>query len=110
MSASRRSEKSGTVVRITATPDVTSLTTSSRNLLRKHHRKCHLRWLQVEFLEYGLSDDREIAVLIGDTRPHKLMDMTSLAASGQLQNAIKYCTKVHETGVAGKVSNNSATV
>ena len=36
--------------------------------------------------------------------------MTSLAASGQLQNAIKYCTKVHKTGEAGKESTNSATV
>ena len=27
-----------------------------------------------------------------------LSDMTSLAASGRLQNAIKYCTKAHKTG------------
>ena len=34
------------------------------------------------------------------------MDMTLLAASGRLQNVIKYCTKVRKTGVAGNESNN----
>ena len=37
-------------------------------------------------------------------------DMTSLAASGRLQNAIKYCTKVLKTGSAGKQLNYSTTV
>ena len=35
--------------------------------------------------------------------------MTSLAASGRLQNAIKSCAKVRKTGVAGKESNKLAT-
>ena len=35
-----------------------------------------------------------------------LPDMTSLAASRRLQNAIKYCTKVRKTGVASNESNN----
>ena len=34
-----------------------------------------------------------------------LMDMTLLAASSRLQNAIKYYTKVHKTGPASKESN-----
>ena len=40
----------------------------------------------------------------------KLLDTISLAASGRLQNAIKYCTKVCKIGAAGNESNNSATV
>ena len=37
------------------------------------------------------------------TSPTKLPDMASLVASGLLQNAIKYCTKVvHKTGPAGQ--------
>ena len=36
--------------------------------------------------------------------------MPSLAASSQLLNAIKHCTKVHKTGVASKEANNLATV
>ena len=39
-----------------------------------------------------------------------LPDMTSLAASGRLQNAIKYCTKVPYTGATGKESNYLANV
>ena len=39
-----------------------------------------------------------------------LLDMTSLAASGRLQNAIKYCPKVHKTRAVGKGSYNSAAV
>ena len=40
----------------------------------------------------------------------KLVDMTSLAASGRLQNAMKYCTKACKTGPTSKESNSSATV
>ena len=32
-----------------------------------------------------------------------LPDMTSLAVSGRLQNATKYCTKLLKTGAAGRV-------
>ena len=39
-----------------------------------------------------------------------LPHMTSYAASGRLQNAIKYCTKVHKTGAAGIKLHNSVTV
>ena len=37
-------------------------------------------------------------------------DRTSLAASGRLQNAINYYTKVRKTGAVGKESNNSIIV
>ena len=36
--------------------------------------------------------------LIGDNQPQNLPDMTSLAASGRVVNAIKYCAKVCKTG------------
>ena len=36
-----------------------------------------------------------------------LPDMTSLAGSGRLQNAIKYCIKVRKTGPTGKEWNIS---
>ena len=39
-----------------------------------------------------------------------LPDMTSLAYSGRLQNAIKYCIIVPKMGPAGKELNHSATV
>ena len=47
---------------------------------------------------------------IGDNRPTHDPDITSLSASGRLQNAIKYCRKVRKTDVAGKEFNNSTTV
>ena len=37
-------------------------------------------------------------------------DMASLAASGQLQNAIEFCIKVRKMHPAGKESNNSVNV
>ena len=46
----------------------------------------------------------EIASLIN------LSDTMSLAASGRLQNAIKYCTKVRKMGAAGTQAHNSVTV
>ena len=39
--------------------------------------------------------------LSGKICPTNLPDMTSLAASGRLQNAIKYCAKVRKTGPGG---------
>ena len=46
----------------------------------------------------------------GQSAPPNQPDMASLVASGQLQNAIKFYTKVHKTGAAGRKSNNYATV
>ena len=44
----------------TATPDMTSLSTSGRKLSRSNYRKCHLRRLWVEFLQNGLREDHKI--------------------------------------------------
>ena len=46
-------------------------------------------------------------ILVG---PTTTLDMTSLAASGRLQNAIRYCTKVSRTGAAANKSNKLVTV
>ena len=40
--------------------------------------------------------------LSGTIGPTNLPNMTSLAVSGQLQKARKYCTKAHKMGAAGK--------
>ena len=47
----------------------------------------------MQFLENGVCTDLEILNTIGLTN---LPEMTALAASSRLQNAIKYCTKVHK--------------
>ena len=51
------------IPRSTTTPDMTSLTTSSRvgSYSEKNLRKCRLRRLRVEFLENGLSKDHQIS-------------------------------------------------
>ena len=43
---------------------------------------------------------RTFAGLSGTIGSQNLPNMTSLAASGRLQNAVKYCTKVRKTGPA----------
>ena len=53
---------------------------------------------------------RNFTFLSGKIGLTDLPDMTPLADSGQLQNAIKYCLKVRRMGAAGNESNNSATV
>ena len=40
--------------------------------------------------------------IVRTTGPTNMPDMTSLAVSSRLQNAIKYGTKVRETGPAGQ--------
>ena len=78
---------------------------------KKIRPKCRLRRLQVEFLEKGLGEDRQIHKVVGDNRPTNLLDMTSLVTSGRPQNATEYCTKMmRKTGPAGQKSNNSATI
>ena len=76
----------------TAIPDMTSLTTAGQKLSQKNNCcKCSLLWLLVEFLENGSSDDHEIVNTHrgGGQSASNLPDMTSLAASGRLQKAIK---------------------
>ena len=42
--------------------------------------------------------------------PTNVLDMTSPSVAGQLQNAIKYCTKVRKMGAAGIEGHNLVTV
>ena len=44
----------------TASPDTTSLATSSRKLSWENCRYCRLRWLWVRFIDNGLSEDHTI--------------------------------------------------
>ena len=74
----------------------------------KNCQKCHIRQFRVEFLENDLSEDpthySETISLANSP------DMMSLAASGLLQNATKYCPKMHKAGATGKESYNSTAV
>ena len=87
--------------RSTTTPDmVASLATSVGQLSKfKKGWKCRCQRLYVEFLENGLREDHEILHAYRDN----MLDMTSLAVSGRLQNTIKYCTKVRWTDPAGQI-------
>ena len=79
-----------------------------RKLWRKKTvKKYHLRWLRVKFLENWLAKTSKFCRFMRDNQPPDILEMMSLAASGQLRNAMKYCTKVSP---AGKELNNSATV
>ena len=43
-----------------------------------------------------------IVIAVADYRPHKHAKYdATIAAVGQLQNAVKHCTKVHKTGPTG---------
>ena len=53
---------------------------------------------------------RNLISLSSAIGPTNLPDMTSLTDSGRLQKAIKYCTKVRQTGAAGVEAHNSVTV
>ena len=85
----------------TATPNMTSPTTSCQKLMWK---KC---LTSQERFKWG---SPHFAHLSGTICLTNLLDMTALAASNQLQNAIKYYTKVCKTFPADKESNNSAIV
>ena len=58
-----------------------------------------------EWFKRCLQNSKELSRTIGLIQ---IPDMTSLAASSQLQDAIKYCIKVRRTGPYGKDSNSSA--
>ena len=63
--------------------------------VRKNGSKCHIRRLWVEFFQNDLSEDCEIFTQFSGIMSLTNMPyMTSLAAFGHLQDAIKYCTKV----------------
>ena len=76
-----------------------------RHLLRQlsnfeKRQNCRIRRLWVEFQQNGSREDHEIPRLSGTIGPQNLRDMTSLPASGRLQNATKYCTRVRLRGAA----------
>ena len=62
-----------------------------------------LEWFNVRIATFHALTVDNIGLVSGP-------DLMSLVASGSLQNAIKYCTKVRKTVPASKESNNSATV
>ena len=84
----------------TATPDDVTIYFRSE-VIAKKLSKIPLRRLWVEFIENSCSNDHGILPTYRG-QPANLPDMTSLAASNRLQNAIKYCTKVHRTGLTGQ--------
>ena len=95
----------------TTTLDTTSLTTSSWQLSKFKKRSKMLPPMACQISRERLKPgSRKFYKLIGDSRSTNLQDMTSLAVSGWLPDAIKYCTKVRKTGVAGIEVHNSVTV
>ena len=78
------------------------------SIKRKRCRVCRIQRFQVEFLKNGLSLDHEflhaypLSWTIG--RTNLLIRVTSIVISGRLQNAIKYCTKVHKNGYGRPMS------
>ena len=71
----------------------------------KNWWECRLRRLQVEYLENRLrGGSPNFTWLSWITGSTNMLDITSLVASGRLQNAIKYWTKViRKTGPAGQI-------
>ena len=53
---------------------------------------------------------RNLSNLSGSTGCANVLDMTSVAVSGRLRNAVKYCTKVRKKSVAGIEVHNLVTV
>ena len=75
---------------------MTSLAASSLKYPEKLS-KLPLGLFWVVFLQNGLSNEREIFTNLATTTSlTKLPDLTSLAASSRLKNAIQYFTKVHK--------------
>ena len=86
-----------------ATQDRASLTSSSQKLSWKTVENAVFGW---NFSITFKARIMKFYALIGTICLTYLLDMTSLTASGQLQNALRYCTKVW----LAKELNNSATV
>ena len=86
-----------------ATPDMTPLTTSCLKLTWKtiaNVTSDDFRW---NFSRTVWARSPKFYMFIGaQSALTNLPDMTSPAISGRLQDAIKYCTKVHRTGPAGQ--------
>ena len=73
--------------------------------MQETRRKWYLKRLWMEFLDNGRITNlfHIFSSLSGTIGATNLPDMTSPAASSQLQNAIEYCTKVRKTVEAGTV-------
>ena len=80
-------------VRSTTTSDLTSLATSSWQLLK------FLKRLKMPRFKRGSQNFTRLSWTSG---PTNLPYMTSLAVSSWLQNPTKCCSKVHKTGPAGQ--------
>ena len=86
---------------------MTSLATAGQKLLRKKLSKMLPPTASGQISREGvMRGPLNFANLSGTIIPIHLPYITSLAASVQLQNVIKYCTEVRKTGLAGKTSNN----
>ena len=85
--------------------DMTSPGTSGRHLskIEKRPKTPHSTALGRISRERFKGGSRYFTRLSGTVSNTSLPDMTLQSASGQLQNAIKYCTKVGETCSASKV-------
>ena len=92
----------------TSTPDMSHDVTIyfQSEIIAKQRRKWHLLRVWVEFLENcTCARTTKFYLLIGHNSPTNLPDLTSLAASGWLQNAIKYCIKVRKMVQSGHESH-----
>ena len=79
----------------------------------KNCRKYRTRRLLVEFLQNGLSTDHKILPIFREQSASQIYwKLILVAASGCLQNAIKYCTKERKKKRvwSDKKSNNSTIV
>ena len=79
---------------------MTSLSTSYRKLSRKEKNVATISGgIGRQQFKPGSRNFTHLSGAIGHT---EVPDITSLVASGRLQNAIKYCTQVRKTGPAGE--------
>ena len=92
-----------------ATPDMASPATSGQHLskIAKTVENDASKSFQWNFWRTG---PQKFTHLLGTASLINLPDMTSLAASGQPQNAIKYYTKMRKTGAVGIEAHNFVTV
>ena len=69
----------------------------------KKSRKCHLRWLRMEFPENGLSEDHQIFYkLIGDYQPHIASGYDGTSCFRSAAKCNKILQKKRKTGAAGQ--------
>ena len=87
----------------TATLDMTSITTCCRKLSRKKLSKLPLPTASSRISREGFKrGSRNFKGSSGTIVLTNLQDITSIAASSLLQNAMKYWTRVRKTGAVGQ--------